>query len=365
MVLARAAIVEAVPGAPVITEVELDEPMPDEVLVRVVACGVCHSDLASIDGTMPMFVPPFVLGHEPAGIVEAVGAGVKHLAQGDHVVASLAGFCGHCPACASGRAIRCTGRDEARRPADAPPRLRQGDRPVGQHCDLGAFADHVLVDKHNVVRIDPALPLEQACLLGCGVLTGVGAVLNTSPVRPGDTVAVIGCGGVGLAVIQGARLSYAGRIVAVDLDDDKLAVARTCGATDTVNAGADDPVVAVTTVVPGGVDHVFEAIGRPETAQQGLAMLAMHGSLTMVGLLPPTAQLTVGAIDLLMGRSIRQSLMGSARTAADIPMMVEHALAGRLDLGAMISAVRSLDDLPAVLDDLAHGRVVGRAVVTP
>ena len=361
----RAAVIDSVPGRPSIAEVEIDEPRTGEVLFRTVACGVCHSDLSSIDGTVPFFQPPFVLGHEPAGIVEAVGPDVRHLAPGDHVVASLVSYCGHCAACLSGEAMRCRrrGSETDRAPTD-PPRLTWNGEPVGQHCGLGGFADHLLVGKHNVTKIDRTLPLEQACVLGCGVLTGTGAVLNTSPVPAGASVAVIGCGGVGLAAIQGARLAYAGRIVAIDLDDAKLELAKRCGATDVVNASDDEPVPALHSLVPGGVDFVFEAIGRPETTQQGIAMTGPQGVCTVVGMMPPTAQVLVSGTDLMMGKTLRQSIMGSARSAADIPRLVDHALAGRLDLDVMIEGTRSLEELPTALDDLAAGRVLGRTVIT-
>lgn len=361
----RAAVIDSMPGRPVIADVEIDEPRTGEVLFRTVACGVCHSDLSSIDGSMPFFQPPFVLGHEPAGVVEAVGPDVRHLGPGDHVVASLVSYCGHCAACLSGEAMRCRSRgsETDRSPAD-PSRLQWDGKPVGQHCGLAGFAEYLLVGKHNVTKIDKTLPLEQACVLGCGVLTGTGAVLNTTPVRAGAGVAVIGCGGVGLAAIQGARLAYAGRIVAIDLDDAKLQLAKRCGATDVVNAGNDDPVEAVQALVPGGVDLVFEAIGRPETTQQGIAMAGMLGVCTVVGMMPPAAQVMMSGTDLLMGKTLRQSIMGSTRSAADIPRLVDHALAGRLDLDIMIEGTRSLDELPAALDDLAAGRVLGRTVIT-
>jgi S-(hydroxymethyl)glutathione dehydrogenase / alcohol dehydrogenase len=208
------------------------------------------------------------------------------------------------------------------------------------------------------------MPLSRACLLGCGVLTGVGAALNTAQVTAGSTVAVIGCGGVGLSVIQGARLAYASRIIAVDVDDAKLDLARQCGATDAVNAAAEDAVAAVHGLVPGGVDFAFEAIGNPPTIQQALAMTGPGGTMTVVGIADPSAQLTFTGIDLLMSKTIKQSLMGSNRFAADIPALVQHALAGRLDLDVMVSAERSLDDVPAVLDRLDAGEVLGREVVT-
>ena len=248
--------------------------------------------------------------------------------------------------------------------SDAPSRLFNDDGPVHQFVSLGSFAEYMLVSQNNVVKIDPSLPLSRACLLGCGVLTGVGAVLNTAEVPAGATVAVIGCGGVGLAAIQGARLSYAKRIVAVDVDDTKLDLARRCGATDVVNASRDDPVAAVQTITGGGADFVFEAIGRQETVQQGLGMVGFGGTLTVVGIVDVADQFSFTGADLLMGKRIQQSLMGSNRFAADIPMLVDHVLAGRLDLDAMVSTERSLDDLPSTLAELEAGKVLGRAVIT-
>jgi S-(hydroxymethyl)glutathione dehydrogenase/alcohol dehydrogenase len=360
----RAAVVEEIPGTPVISDVEVDEPGIGEVLVRVVACGVCHSDVHALSGAHIGFPVPFVAGHEPAGVIEAVGPGVRHLEPGDHVVASLSAFCGHCAQCQSGNPMRCSGRDEVARPADAPPRLRRGGEAMHQFVGLGGFAETLLVHQHNVVAIDPALPLTRACLLGCGVLTGFGAVHNTARVEPGATVAVLGCGGVGLAAIQGARIAHARRIVAVDVDDEKLALAQRCGATDVIDATHDDPVAAVQALVPGGVNHAFEAIGRPATAQQALALTGPGGTLTLVGLLEPAEQLVVSGMDLMMGKTVQQSLMGSGRLVADIPLLVEHALAGRLDLDAMVSRERGLDELSAALDELDAGRVLGRTVIT-
>jgi S-(hydroxymethyl)glutathione dehydrogenase / alcohol dehydrogenase len=359
----RAAVVDSIPGTPQIRDVEIDEPGIGEVLVRTVASGVCHSDLHALHGHGAVFPTPFVLGHEPAGIVEAVGIGVKHVQPGDHVVACLSVYCGHCANCLTGKAYRCFTDDYAR-PPDARPRLCSGDEPVHQFVGISSFADQMLVSQHNVVRIDPALPLTRACLLGCGVLTGVGAALNTAQVTAGSTVAVIGCGGVGLSVIQGARLAYARRIIAVDVDDAKLDLARRCGATDVVNARTEDAVAAVQTLTPGGVDYAFEAIGLPATVQQALAMTGFAGVLTVVGIADGTDEFVFTGMDLLMGKTIKQSLMGSNRFAADIPLLVEHALAGRLDLDAMVTAELSLDELPAVLDQLEGGHVLGRAVIS-
>jgi S-(hydroxymethyl)glutathione dehydrogenase/alcohol dehydrogenase len=359
----RAAVVDTVPGMPHVRDIEIDQPGLGEVLVRTVASGVCHSDLHAMHGHGMVFPTPFVLGHEPAGVVEAVGPGVKHVQPGDHVVACLSVYCGHCANCLTGRAYRCF-TDDFARTADAAPRLHSGDEPVHQFVGLSSFAESMLVSQHNVVKIDPALSLSRACLLGCGVLTGVGAALNTAQVTAGSTVAVVGCGGVGLSVIQGARLAYARRIIAVDVDDAKLELARQCGATDAVNAQHEDAVAAVQALAPGGVDFAFEAIGRPPTIQQALAMTGFGGTMTVVGIADPSDQFSFTGLDLMMGKVIRQSLMGSNRFAADIPALVAHALAGRLDLDLMVSAELGLDDLPAVLDQLEAGAVLGRAVIT-
>jgi S-(hydroxymethyl)glutathione dehydrogenase/alcohol dehydrogenase len=359
----HAAVVETMPGKPVIEDVDIDDPGIGEILVRVVASGVCHSDVHALTGHGMAFPVPFVLGHEPAGIVEAVGPGVRHLQPGDHVVACLSVFCGHCANCVTGKSYRCFTDDYARSP-EAPSRLRNADGPVHQFVSLGSFAEFMLVSQNNVVKVDTALPLTRACLLGCGVLTGVGAVLNTAQVPVGATVAVIGCGGVGLSVVQGSRLAYAKQIVAVDVDDAKLELARRCGATDVVNATRDDPVAAVQSLTAGGADYVFEAIGRVPTIEQGLAMTGFGGTLTVVGIADPAGQFSMSGMDLLMGKRIQQSLMGSNRFAADIPMLVDHSLAGRLDLDVMVSTERSLEEVPSTLDELDAGKILGRAVIT-
>lgn len=359
----RAALVESMPGEVRIDTVDVADPGFGEVLVRTAASGVCHSDLHALHGHGMAFPTPFVLGHEPSGVVEAVGPGVKHLKPGDHVVACLSAFCGHCAKCVTGRSYQCF-TDDFARGADEASRLSRDGAVVNQHVGLGSFSEYMLVGQHNVVKIRKDMPLDRACLLGCGVLTGVGAVLNTAQVQPGATVVVVGVGGVGLSVVQGARLAHASTIVAVDLDDMKLALASSLGATHTVNARTTDAVAAVQQLTRGGADHVFEAIGNPTAAQQGLAMAGFGGTLTVVGILDVAAQLTVSGLDLMMGKRLQQSMMGSNRFVADIPLLVEHYLAGRLDLDHMVTARVALDELPGVLADLDAGRVLGRTVVT-
>jgi S-(hydroxymethyl)glutathione dehydrogenase/alcohol dehydrogenase len=359
----RAAIVETVPGRASIGDVEIDCPGLGEVLVRTEASGVCHSDLHALHGHGAVFPAPFVLGHEPAGVVEAVGPGVHNVVPGDHVVACLSVYCGHCANCLSGKSYRCFV-DDFRRAPDAPPRIHRNDEAVHQFVGLSSFAEKMLVSQNHLVRIDPVLPLSRACLLGCGVLTGIGAVLRTAQVTPGATVAVIGCGGVGLAAIQGARLAYASRIIAVDVDEEKLELARRCGATDVVNAIETDAVSEVQQLALGGIDFAFEAIGRAATVRQALDMLGFGGTATSIGIVDAAETIAVTGMDLLMGRTLQQSLMGSNRFVADIPQLVEHALTGRIDLDAMVSEDHGLDDLPDVLDRLEGGHVLGRAVIT-
>lgn len=359
----RAAVVEAVPGHATIGTVEIGEPGIGEVLLRTVATGVCHSDLHALHGGGMAFPTPFVLGHEPAGVIEAVGLGVRHLKPGDHVVACLSAFCGHCERCVTGRSFQCFTDEYARRDGE-PSRLSRNGEVVHQHIGLAGFAEYMLVGQNNLVKIRDDMPLDRACLLGCGVLTGVGAVLNTAQVPSGATVAVIGAGGVGLSVIQGARLANAAMIVAVDLDDEKLALAAALGATHTVNASNVDAVAQVVALTRGGASYVFEAIGNATTVQHGLAMTGGNGTLTVVGIVDTGASFTVSGLDLMMGKKVQQSMMGSNRFVADIPRLVHHYLAGRLDLDHMVGATATLDELPRVLDDLEAGRVLGRTVIT-
>ncbi len=363
MTTCRAAIVEATPGEVRIGTIDVSDPGIGEVLVRTVATGVCHSDLHALHGHGMAFPVPFVLGHEPAGVVEQVGPGVKHLKPGDHVVACLSAFCGHCAKCLTGHSYQCFTDDFARGAGDAP-RLSRDGSVVHQHVGLGGFGEYMLVGQHNVVRIREDMPLDLACLLGCGTLTGVGAVLNTAQVPAGASVAVIGVGGVGLSVLQGARLAHASTIVAVDVDADKLALASSLGATHTVDARDTDPVRAVQQLTGGGAAYVFEAIGNPVTAQQAIAMAGAGGTVTIVGIMDPGATLNVSGVDLLMSKKLQQSMMGSNRFVADIPLLVDHYLAGRLDLSRMVNERVSLDDVPRVLADLDAGRVLGRTVVT-
>jgi S-(hydroxymethyl)glutathione dehydrogenase / alcohol dehydrogenase len=357
----KAAVLHELPGTLSVEEVQIDAPGPGEVLIKTVAAGVCHSDLHFLEGKMG-YPTPTVLGHESAGVVEAVGDGVRHVQPGDHVITCLSVFCGHCESCLTGRPWRCF-TDESARSKDAAPRLRNAAGPMFQFLGLSSFAEWMLVGENALVRIRDDMPLEQASLLGCGVMTGLGAVFNTARVRPGETVAVIGCGGVGLACIQGARIAGAGRIIAVDRVADKLETARQLGASDIVDGSATDPVEAVRELTGGGVDHAFEAIGLPATVEQCIAMLIGDGTATVVGMMPADAEVRVKGSDFMAAKHIQCSIMGSNRFRVDIPRYVNFCLDGRLKLDQMISARRPIEEINLAFDDMKAATVARSVIV--
>jgi S-(hydroxymethyl)glutathione dehydrogenase/alcohol dehydrogenase len=355
------AAVQLARGEPLtLADVAVDAPGAREVLVRTAAAGVCHSDAFAAEGRFP-FAHPAVMGHESAGVVEAVGAEVTYVAPGDHVTTCLSVFCGSCEMCLSGRPYLCDKQGTRRRPGEAP-RLRLDDAPLHAFEELGSFAEALLVHEHAVVKLDPAMPLETAALLGCGVTTGLGAVLNTARVPAGASVAVVGCGGVGLSAVQGARIAGAARIVAVDTRATKLDVARAFGATDVVDATAGDPVAQVLERTGGGVEHSFEAVGSAATAEQAFGMLRPGGTCTVIGVLAGST-VRLDGLTLNWERRIQGSLMGSNRFRIDIPRYVDLYLQGRLRLDDLVTARITLDDLVGALGTL-HGGEGTRTVVT-
>jgi S-(hydroxymethyl)glutathione dehydrogenase / alcohol dehydrogenase len=321
-------------------DVELAEPAADEVLVRVTDSGICHSDrtvqLGSQDRPLPL-----ILGHEAAGVVERVGSGVSGLQPGDHVVGCNSANCGQCSWCARGLPQHCSDKGQAR--ADGSPRLfRDGDQ-VHAFVGLGGFADHMLVSQRALVRIPPEMPLDKAALLGCAVLTGMGAVLHRARVRAGQTVAVIGCGGVGLNAVQAARLAGARRIIAIDINPAKLERARVFGATDTVDASREDSVQTVLGLSGGGVDHAVEVVGSDTTIEQAFQMTGIRGTTTVVGVPLPAATVTLPALVFMAAeKRIQGSRMGSASFRADIPLYCELYLRGQVLLDELISEVMDL-----------------------
>jgi S-(hydroxymethyl)glutathione dehydrogenase/alcohol dehydrogenase len=338
--------------------VDIDKPWGREVLVRTIATGVCHSDLHVVDGNGRFPLDrPFVLGHEGAGIVEAVGADVTSMRPGDHVVACLSGFCGLCPQCLSGHPNVCTGGIVARA-EDATPRLSQGGKPVRSFAAIGSFAEMMLLHENSLVRIDPDLPLDRAALVGCGVLTGVGAALRSAGLQAGQTVAVFGCGGVGLSIVQGARIGGARQIIAVDQFDSKLEMARAVGATHTVNSTQDDAVKAVRALTRGlGVDHAFEAVGIAALCRQAIESLAVRGTATIVGVLPPDAEIAFPWMAIRPECKVQTSRMGSNQFRTDIPNYLEFYRQGRLDLDSMISRRGRLGDVNEAFRAMKAGEV--------
>jgi S-(hydroxymethyl)glutathione dehydrogenase/alcohol dehydrogenase len=357
----RAAILESAPGELVVDEVQVGRIGPREVLVRTVAAGLCHSDLHFIQGLYP-YPLPAVLGHESAGVVEAVGEQVTDLAVGDHVVSCVSAFCGACRYCLTGRPFLCD-KVGLTRPPGAPPRLSRDGKALTAFFDLASFAEQLLVHEHLLVKIRTEMPLDKAALIGCGVTTGVGAVLNTAAVRPGETVAVLGCGGIGLNAIQAAALVGAGRVIAVDRLPVKLAMAQTFGATDVVDASAIDPVLAVQELTGGGVDHAFEAIGLKVTAEQAFAMLGKGGTATVIGMVPFGQRIEVDANQLIGGKRLQGSNMGSNRFRVDMPQYVDWYLDGRLKLDELVSATMPLEDVNQGFAALASGEVARQLIL--
>jgi S-(hydroxymethyl)glutathione dehydrogenase / alcohol dehydrogenase len=353
------------PHEPVTIEaIDVDVPAGREVLVRTAATGVCHSDLHVVDGHSRYALdPPMILGHEGAGVVEAVGADVTTVKPGDHVVACLSGFCGTCAQCLSGHPNLCVG-GVVTRAKSSPARLSQKGKPLQQFAAIGSYAEAMLLHENSVVKIDPAFPLDRAALVGCGVLTGVGAALRTSGLQAGQSVAVFGCGGVGLSIVQGARIGGASQIIAVDVFDGKLEMARRMGATDVVNSAAEDPVKAVRRLTGGaGVDHAFEAVGNPTLVRQSIESLAIRGTATIVGVLPPDAMIEFPWMAIRPECRVQTSRMGSNQFRTDIPRYLEFYRQGRLMLDDMVSRRGTLDDLNDAFRAMKAGEVA-RTVLT-
>ena len=357
----RAAVLHEV-GRPLeIEEIAIDKPGPQEVLIRTVATGVCHSDLHFVDGLWPCPLP-VVLGHESAGVVEAVGTLVRHVKPGDHVITCLSVFCGHCEHCLSGHPARCGGRETDRAADDRPRLARNGGQAIHQFAHLSSFAEQMLVHENAVVKIRDDMPLDRAALIGCAVMTGVGAVFRTAQVEPGSTVAVIGCGGVGLSAINGADLAGASRVFAIDVVPAKLELARRFGATDTIDASATDPVEEIRERTGGGVHHAFEAIGLKKTAEQAWAMLRPGGTATIIGMVPFGMTIEIPAHQLLAERKLQGCSMGSNRFRVDMPRFVDFYLAGKLRLDDLLERRVALHDVNAALQNLKTGQLARQVI---
>jgi S-(hydroxymethyl)glutathione dehydrogenase/alcohol dehydrogenase len=337
-------------------------PDPREVLIRTSVAGLCHSDLHFMEGLYPHPLPA-VLGHESAGIVEQVGSDVTYVKPGDHVVTCLSVFCGTCDNCTTGRPVLCTDTTVKMLPGASNRLSWARSEKLNQFLNLSSFAEQMLVHENAIVKIRKDMPLELAALIGCGVITGYGAVVNTAKVAPGETVVVIGCGGVGMAAINGAQIAGAGRVIAVDANPAKLQLATKLGATDIVDPQNGDVVQQVRDLTNGGVHHSFEVLGRKETAEQAFAMLAPGGTATIVGMIPFGQKIEPHGFDFLRERKIQGSSMGSNHFRVDMPRLVEFYMRGKLHLEDWISAKLKLPEINEGFAAMKAGKTVRSVIV--
>ncbi|MCW4355204.1 Zn-dependent alcohol dehydrogenase [Hoyosella sp. YIM 151337] len=363
----KAAVFEGV-GKPIqVEELDLQDPQEGEVLVRLAAAGVCHSDFHVVKGEWASDSGSLVLGHEGAGVVEKIGSGVTTVAVGDHVILSWVPYCGVCRYCQAGKPALCPKVEQTAYlnvQYDGTSRLSRDGEVVSSYLATGAFADHVVVHETGAVPIRKDAPLDRAALVGCAVATGVGAVINTADVRPGDSVLVIGCGGVGLSVIMGAKLVSAGQIIAVDMSDKALDLAKALGATAVINPSSTDVTVAVSELVgEAGLDWAFEAIGLKSTIEQAYELIAPGGTVVVVG---QSADGVTIEIDPMVMSDREKSIIGcnygSSRPAIDFPRLIDLYMAGKLDLDGLIGHTARLDEIGDAFERMRRGEG-GRTVI--
>ncbi|BDI61853.1 Zn-dependent alcohol dehydrogenase [Qipengyuania nanhaisediminis] len=364
--MAKAAILETPGQGLVIGDVEMGEPLAHEVLIDTKACGLCHSDLHFIDGAYPHAVP-CIPGHEAAGVVRAVGSEVKTVKPGDHVVTCLSAFCGQCEFCVTGRMALCLGAGTRRAKGDAP-RITRADasggvEPVSQMLNLSALSEQMLIHENACVAIDKDMPLDRAAVIGCAVTTGAGTIFNACKVTPGETVLVVGCGGVGLATINAARIAGAGKVIAADPIPEKRELAKVLGATDTVDALAEDAVAQIHALSGGGVHWGIEAVGRQASADLAVASLRRGGTAVILGMMPLDCKVGLGAMDLLGGKKLMGAIMGMNHFPVDLPRLVDFYMRGLLDLDTIIAERISLDQVNEGFDRMREGSHARSVVV--
>ena len=356
-----AVLIEA--GKPLqIEQVNISNPGPHEVLIRTAACGLCHSDLHFIEGTYPHPLPA-IPGHEAAGIVEAVGSEVRTVKVGDAVVTCLSAFCGHCEYCVTGRMSLCLGGETRRKPGEAPRLTRPDGSIVNQMLNLSAYAEMMLVHEHACVAINPEMPLDKASVIGCAVTTGAGTIFNACKVTPGETIAVIGCGGVGLATINAAKIAGAGRIIAADPMPEKRALAMKLGATDVIDPMDADAAAQIQELTKGGVDHAIEAVGRPASGELAVKSLKRGGTATILGMMPLQHSVGLSAMDLLSGKKLQGAIMGGNRFPVDIPRLVDFYMRGMLDLDSIVSETIPLERVNEGFDQMKRGDAARSVIV--
>ena len=358
----KAAVIHEPKRPIVVEEIDLDGPEPGEVRVKLSGAGACHSDYHRVDGHSSIDTLPYVLGHEGAGVVHEVGAGVTSVAPGDHVIFSLTAQCGRCRNCTAGRSNLCEW--HALGTGKAPDGThRFGKDGVPYYADLATFSEETVVAESYLVKVREDIPIDKACLIGCGVMTGVGAVINRARVETGSTVVVVGCGGVGLNVVQGAALASAARVIAVDKVPFKLEMAESLGATHAVNADREDPVSRVMEITNGGADYAFEVIGFPETTRQAFDCIRPGGTAVMVGVPPTGAEIAVPGMDLFQDRTLMGTFYGAGNPRVDFPWLIDLYMDGRLKLDELVTKFRPLDEVNEAFDDMKAG-VTARTVFT-
>ncbi len=358
----KAAILHTV-GQPLsIEDVVMSNPGPREVLIRTAACGLCHSDLHFIEGIYPHPLPA-IPGHEAAGIVEAVGSDVRSVKVGDAVVTCLSAFCGTCEFCVTGRLSLCIGAATRRQPGEAQRITKADGSIVNQMLNLSAYAEQMLIHENACVAINPDMPLDRAAILGCAVTTGAGTIFNACKLTPGETVAVVGCGGVGLAAINAAKIAGAGRIIACDPIAEKRDLAIKLGATDVIDPMADGAAATIIELTKGGVDHAIEAVGRPASAALAVASLRRGGTATILGMMPLNERVSLGAFDLLQSKKLQGAIMGGNRFPVDIPRLVDFYMRGLLDLDTIVSETIPLEKINEGFEQMKKGDAARSVIV--
>ncbi len=360
----KAAILHEVNKPLSVEDIQIDEPQGQEVVVKLAGSGVCHSDLSAIKGDMPQPLP-IVMGHEGAGIVEKVGPGVTMLQPGDHVILMVSYSCGKCRYCVEGKPTMCIGNMDTLAMASLPggaKRLHKGDQEIGHFMGIASFAEYAIVNERQAVKIRDDAPLDVVCLLGCGVSTGIGAAIYTAGVRPGESIAVYGCGGVGLSAVMGAKLAGAGKTIAIDTLDQKLKMAKELGADVLINAKEEDPQSKVMEVTGGGADYAIECIGNVDVMASAFGALRGGGKLVIMGSAPIGTMLSIAPYEFLLGKVITGGVQGSIRPFIDIPRFVDLFMDGKLPIDKLLTKKYRLDQVNEAFEALEKGQTM-RSVI--
>ena len=347
-----------------VEKVTLDEPQANEVLVKIMATGVCHSDLHFMKGEMPVPVP-VVPGHEGAGIVEKIGPGVTTLQPGDHVVMMVAFSCGKCRYCIEGKPTMCVENLPIQSMATLPGggiRLHKGKQALNHMFGLASYAEYAVVHERSCVKVREDAPLDVLCLLGCGTSTGIGAAINSTGIKPGESIAIFGCGGVGLSAVMGAKLAGAGKIIAVDTLDKKLKMAQKLGADHLIDASVDDPMIKVMELTGGGADYALECIGNVNVMTQAFASIRFGGKLVVVGMAPLGSLLSIATYEFLLGKTISGTVQGDINPQIDIPRYIDMYMNGKLPIDKLITKTYGLDQINEAFEALEKGQVI-RSVI--